>query len=192
MLLLKQVHCLLNENVCIVTRVRIYCEILPEPSGNPLGSPSGFLSGSSYISQYIPPLVAIQIQCSYMHTWTLPVFACLFLLDPWALFTPKLRFLGHSPASLSSALAAWFGAGAPSPPLADSTVDPFRCRGWTWDKIWHVDFVLFLPIAYTFIRQDPPHFCPVFPGQTLLHSPLGLMVEAGGGLWPQKHWLEYW
>ena len=45
MLLLKQVHCLLNENVCIVTRVRIYCEILPEPSGNPLGSALGISLG---------------------------------------------------------------------------------------------------------------------------------------------------
>ena len=42
------------ENVCMVTRVWIYGEIQPEPSGFPLGS--------GYISSYIPPLFTIQIQ----------------------------------------------------------------------------------------------------------------------------------
>ena len=46
------------ENDCIVTRVGVYDEILPECSGNP----SGFPSGSGNISSYTPPLVTIQLQ----------------------------------------------------------------------------------------------------------------------------------
>ena len=44
-------------NGCIVTRVRVYNEILPEPSGNPSGN----------ISFYTPPLVTIQLQYNYNH-----------------------------------------------------------------------------------------------------------------------------
>ena len=50
------------ENVCIVTQVRIYNKIYPEPLGYPLGFALGFPSGSGYLSPYIPPLVTIQIQ----------------------------------------------------------------------------------------------------------------------------------
>ena len=42
------------ENDCIVTRVGVYNEILPEPSGNP--------SDSGDISSYTPSLVTIQLQ----------------------------------------------------------------------------------------------------------------------------------
>ena len=45
MLLLKQVKGKLNENVCIVTQVGIYCEIQPEPLGNPSGSALGISLG---------------------------------------------------------------------------------------------------------------------------------------------------
>ena len=41
------------ENVCIVTRVKVYDEISPEPSGFP--------SGSGDISLYTPPVVTIQL-----------------------------------------------------------------------------------------------------------------------------------
>ena len=41
------------ENGCIVTLVRVYDGILPEPSGNP--------SGSGNISSYTPPPVTIQL-----------------------------------------------------------------------------------------------------------------------------------
>ena len=46
------------ENDCIVTRVGVYDEISPEPSGNP--------SGSGDISLYTPPLVTIQLQYCQM------------------------------------------------------------------------------------------------------------------------------
>ena len=42
------------EKGCIVTRVRVYDEILPEALGNP--------SGSGNISSYTSPLVTIQLQ----------------------------------------------------------------------------------------------------------------------------------
>ena len=48
------------ENDCIVTRVRVYDEILPEPSGNPSAPPSGFRSGSGNISSYTPTQITIQ------------------------------------------------------------------------------------------------------------------------------------
>ena len=47
------------ENDCIVTRVGVYNEKLPEPSGNP--------SGSGNISSYTPPLVTIQLQEEWLH-----------------------------------------------------------------------------------------------------------------------------
>ena len=43
------------ENDCIVTRVGVYDEKSPEPSGNP--------SGWGDISSYTPPLVTIQLNC---------------------------------------------------------------------------------------------------------------------------------
>ena len=50
------------ENDCIVTWVRVYNEISPEPSGNPSGSAFGISPGD--ISLYTPPLVTIQLQCA--------------------------------------------------------------------------------------------------------------------------------
>ena len=47
----------LNENDCIVTRVGVYDEISPEPSGNPSGD----------ITLYTPPLVTIQLQYLYAY-----------------------------------------------------------------------------------------------------------------------------
>ena len=49
------------ENDCIVTRVRVYDDILPEPSGNP--------SGSGNISSCTPPLVTIQLQYPWAKIW---------------------------------------------------------------------------------------------------------------------------
>ena len=55
------------ENVCILTQVGMYNEILPEPSEIPWAPPLGFPSCSGYISPYIPPRVIIQIQYSVIN-----------------------------------------------------------------------------------------------------------------------------
>ena len=59
---LLEVKFLEIENVCIMTQVRIYGDIQPEPLKIPQAPPSGFPLFSGYISPYIPSLVRIQIQ----------------------------------------------------------------------------------------------------------------------------------